>query len=199
MSDNNADSEAFILVQCATGDVTAFNTLFNTYYDQVLGLSLIMTKSPEYAQDLTQEIFTKIWENKEKLAEVRQFRPYLNTVTRNHVRDFLKRKVFIIENDQYFENFFVESAGSAEQLFADQQMRIHLEEAITRLPRQAREVFLLSRQQGLTHREIAERLNISETTSKSHIVKALAVLRSYLRQFYPDLLQFLPIYFSVFF
>jgi RNA polymerase sigma-70 factor (family 1) len=196
---NSLDNEAFILGECAQGSVAAFNTLFHRYYDQVMGLSLLMTKSPEHAQDLTQEIFTKIWENKEKLAEVRQFRPYLNTVTRNHVRDFLKRKVFVVENDQYFENFFVESAGTAEQLFTDKQMEMHLNEAITRLSPQAREVFTLGRQQGLTHRQISERLKISETTSKSHMVKALAVLRSYMRQLYPDLFQYITIYFSIFF
>jgi RNA polymerase sigma-70 factor (family 1) len=191
LTGKSLDNEALILGQCARGDIAAFNTLFLAYYEQVLGLSLIMTKSPELAQDLAQEIFTKIWEKKEKLAEVREFRPYLNTVTRNHVRDFLKRKVFIAANDQYLENFFLESTDTAEQLIIEKQMEVHLEEAISRLPQQARQVFLLRRREGLTHREIAERLKISETTSKSHIVKALATVRRYLRQFYPDLFWWL--------
>lgn len=185
---DDPNNERFNLDQCAKGDIIAFNKLFHKYYEQVLGLSLIMTKSPEMAKDLAQEIFTKIWENRQRLAEVREFRPYLNTVTRNHVRDFLKKRVFTIENESYLENYFLQSAGSADEFIISKQLELHLDEAVSQLPAQARKVFLLSRKEGLTHREIAARLKVSETTTKSHMVKALAAIRLYLQQFYPDLL-----------
>lgn len=199
MTRNKLDNEAYILEQCAKGDTTAFKELFLRFYEQVLGLSLIMTKSPEMAEDLAQEIFTKVWENRERLSGVREFRPYLNTVTRNHVRDFLRKKVFTAANETYLENYFLQSTGAADELIVEKQMIFHLDEALARLTPQSRQVFLLSRQEGLTHREIAERLNISETTSKSHVVKALASVRLYLHQYYPDIFQLVVVIFLVFF
>lgn len=170
----------------ADGDQEAFRIVYDEYVKHVYGIALRLMKSPELAQDLTQEIFARVWIRRELLREVQQFRPWLNTVTKNLARDYLRRKVLADGYEPYLLGFFADESPSAEETLAHRQLQQVMHEAIEQLSPQLKTAFTLSRFRGLTHEQIAQEMHISPTTSKSHIVRALASIRSYLKEHYPE-------------
>lgn len=186
-----------MLRQVARGDHQAYRILFDYYFRHVYGLALRFTKSPELAEDLVQEIFARLWMGRTSLLTVREFRPYLNTVAINLLRDHLKKKTIITEDESYLLNYFGDSSPSVEEKIAFKELEKIIWEAIDQLSPQLKRAFLLSRYQEMTHAEIAEKMNISIITSKSHIVRALASIRKYLQQHYPQIKGFILLFFRM--
>jgi RNA polymerase sigma-70 factor (ECF subfamily) len=161
----------------AAGDMQAYQRLFELYWNLVYGIGLNLTKSPELAKDLVQDIFLKVWDNREKLAGVKDFRSYLYTIAKHRVHDQIRSKVFHASNREFLENYFNYSESSPEQLLERKESMEVLEAAIEKLPEQLRQVINLRRWEGLTHQEIAIKLNISPLSSKTYMVRALMALR----------------------
>ncbi|MBO9632472.1 MAG: sigma-70 family RNA polymerase sigma factor [Chitinophagaceae bacterium] len=170
----------------ADGDQQAFRFIYDEYVKHVYGIAVRLMKSPELAQDLTQEIFARVWIKRAGLRDVQQFRPWLNTITKNLARDYLRRKVISPDYEPYLLGFFADISPSAEEELAHRQLQQVMKEAIDQLSPQLKTAFTLSRFQGLTHEQIAREMQISPTTSKSHLVRALASIRSYLKKHYPE-------------
>ena len=175
--------EKRLLLLVADGDHVAYQQLFNHYWNHIFTTTLVFVKSREIAQDLTQDIFARIWIKREKLKEVEQFQNYLFIVSRNLIFDRLRKKVLIPENKAYLEQFFEE-----ERLLApDYSMELReLEEILYKgidiLPNRQRVAFYLSRFKGLRHKEIAIKMGISQESVKSHIMRAAGHLRKYLAE-----------------
>lgn len=178
--------EKKLIQQIAEGDQQAFRILYDGYVKHVYGIAVRLMKLPELAQDLTQEIFARVWIKRAGLTEVQQFRPWLNTITKNLARDYLRRKVISPDYEPYLLGFFADISPSAEEELAHRQLQQVMKEAIDQLSPQLKTAFTLSRFQGLTHEQIAREMHISPTTSKSHLVRALASIRSYLKKHYPE-------------
>ena len=193
------DNEKELLQQIAASGQEAFKILHDHYARHVYGLALRLMKSPEMAQDLTQEIFVKVWVKREQLSGIQQFRPWLNTISKNMALDYLRKKVAAPANEEYMLNFFSDLSPSAEEKLALKQLEGAIREAVDQLSPQLKTAFTLSRFQGLTHMEIAQKMNISPTTSKSHLVRALAIIRKYLEEHFPDIALVIFLYLANFF
>ncbi len=90
MSIDNSYNEKALLEQIAQGDEAAFATLYDRHWKRVYTIALQYTKSPEAAQDIVQDVFIKIWVNKENLLQVREFKPYLFVTARNMIISSLR-------------------------------------------------------------------------------------------------------------
>jgi RNA polymerase sigma-70 factor (family 1) len=178
--------EKELILRIAEGDQQAFKILYDHYVKHVYGIAVRLMKSPDLAQDLTQEIFARVWIKRASLATVQQFRPWLNTITKNLARDYLRKKVVAPEYESYLLGFFADLSPSVEEELAHRQLQHVMREAIDQLSPQLKTAFTLSRFKGLTHEQIAAEMQISPTTSKSHLVRALASIRSYLKKHYPE-------------
>ncbi len=174
--------ERELVKRLAIGDREAFQELFNRYADTIYAHALHFTKSPELAKDLVQEIFTKIWVKREKLAGVGKLDGYLFIVSRNFIKNELRKKVLTISNQEYLESFFQYDELSIVGKLELKELEGRLAEAVNQMPTQLQMAFRLSRQEGLTHEEIAERMHISKFTSKTYIVRALEILRKYISE-----------------
>nr|WP_262915856.1 sigma-70 family RNA polymerase sigma factor [Chitinophaga filiformis] len=164
----------------ADGDRHAYQYLFETYWNQVFGACLQLTKSPEQAKDLTQDIFLKIWDHRQKLPAVRNFDSYLYTIARNLVRDQLRTTIFRESNREFLQHYFSTKAVSPQEILEGKQLSENMKAAISRLPLKLQQVFTLSQLEGLSHKEIAGRLEISPLSSKTYMVRALLMLRKLL-------------------
>jgi DNA-directed RNA polymerase specialized sigma24 family protein len=156
--------EATLLLKVANGDEISFRQLFEHYWDNIYGVALAYTKSTVIAEEMVQDVFLKIWLNREKLAMVEKFDGYLFTVARNHIFNELRKKV---KEEPFIDsllNYFQETSGSPEK----------------QLPPQQRIIYCLCRQDGLSQDEIATKLQISRHTVKSHMNKALKFIRNFL-------------------
>ena len=155
----------------------AYQQLFDLYWDQVYGIGLRLTKTPEQAKDLAQDIFLKLWDSRTKLTEVRDFRSYLFVITRNLIHDQVRTKIFHESNREFLTKYFAYNESSPQELLEQKELGEALDAAIRKLPSRLRQVLNLRRMEGLSHVEIAKRLNITTISSKTYMVRALMALR----------------------
>lgn len=173
-------TEQELLQRVANGDEQAYKVLFNKYWQQMYGNALRFTKQPDLAQDLTQEIFLKIWLIRHKLKNVQRFDSFLFAVAKNMILDELRRLHNKPEYVEFFDAYFQitdEHAASNTEL---KDLEKRLLEAIDELPVQMQTAFKLSRFEGLSHEQVAERMNISRVTSQNYVARAIVAIRKYL-------------------
>lgn len=169
-----------------------FQTVFRAWYGPLCNYAVTFTKDPDISEDIVQDLFVKIWEQRRGLLTETAIRYYLFTAVRNNCITWLRR-----EKQQIILPF---SDDQAMDLAADDQYPVDggptmtrtplktevdemtlLQEAIGRLPPKCREVFLLSRFSKLSYKEIAASLDISPKTVENQLGKALRLLRAYLK------------------
>ena len=164
------------------GDRRAFDKLFNKYAGKIFYLAKSHFGSREDAEGLVQDVFIKVWENRKNIKEYLSFRSYLFTITYNSIRKFLRIKYRSIELP---EDFMQDIARMQDESFLQleyidllDQMNLALEKLT---PRQ-KEIFLLSREKGLSYKEIAEELSVTPKTVENHIHEALKTIRKHLKK-----------------
>lgn len=176
-------NEKELLFLVAEGDEIAYKKIFTHYYSGVFATSLRFTKSREISQDLTQDVFARIWIKKEKLKEIDNFEAFLFITARNMILDSLRKKVFIKENeDSLIEYFEEEESLSPDYRLEFKEMNEIIHRGITLLPERQQRAFYLSRLAGLKHKDIALEMGISQESVKSHIVRAICQLRKYVTE-----------------
>ncbi|NLR62234.1 sigma-70 family RNA polymerase sigma factor [Chitinophaga polysaccharea] len=166
-----------LLVLLAGGNKLAFQELFGQYWTLIYSVGLRVTKSPESARDLAQEVFLKIWDNRERLPEVKNFRAYLSTIARHLALNHLEATMIRESNKNFLVAYFASSPLSPYETLERKHLRDDVQHAVRSLPSQLRQVFILHRIEGLSHDEIATRLDITPLSSKTYMVRALQLLR----------------------
>lgn len=175
--------EAEELTLLARGDEHAFAKLYNRYKNRVFTTAMRYLKVRELAQEVVQETFLKVWELRATFGTVKNAEAYIFTMARNRTLTHLKK----LTNDQAAQvqyavtNTRREVAGGQE-LLEEENDRI-LEQTLGLLTPQQRKVYALSREEGLSHQAIAERLNISTNTVNNHIKDSLKVMRRRLQPY----------------
>ena len=169
-----------LILQVSEGDEYAFRLLFDQYRNKIFSIAWKITGVKSAAEDVVQEVFIKLWMNKEKLTGVKNFNAYLNTITRHHILNNLRKVAY---QQTFLEDLIREQSVNTEKvsdpvLYNELQNLVH--RAIQQLSPQQKKIFQLSRTQGLKHAEIAAQLNISRSTVKDHMVEALRSIKIFL-------------------
>ncbi|MFL9484356.1 RNA polymerase sigma factor [Chitinophagaceae bacterium LWZ2-11] len=173
-------NEKKILEEAASGSKEAFETLFRLHKDKLYSFLLKLTHDEAAAEDCVQEMFLKLWLQKESLSEIEKFDSYLFKMAQNYSFNAFKRmahETLIISELQ--KNDATSTSTPLENL-SFQELRRKLAMAIEKLSPQQKAVYLLSREKGLNHAEIAAQLGISPSTVNNHMTKALAFIKEYL-------------------
>lgn len=173
--------------QVASGDETAFESLFNAWKDKLYFYILRITGSPENTDDIVQEVFVKLWLKREALNNVDHFSAYLFRMAHNHAVSGIRRMAqeTVIFSELYRHK---DEAGlPADERLLHKQLQEKLKSAINALPQQQKLVYMLCREQGVKQEDIARRLNISISTVKNHMTQALRTLREKMRNNYTAL------------
>ena len=180
-----------LLVQIAEGDAAAFSEFFHSYRDKLYSFILGICKSPQQSQDIVQDIFLKIWLMRSELSRIRDIDQYLFRMAHNHCINILKRNANELlarsESNLYAPVNLIEE----EVEFRETQAFVY--RSIEDLPRQQKEVFILSREKGLSQEQISRQLNIAVPTVKAHMTQALRFLRSRCKNLYP-IIKSIPIF-----
>jgi RNA polymerase sigma-70 factor (family 1) len=184
----NFDTESDLLLRISQGDPSAFRQIFTTWSRQVYSLCVRITKDPEQAKDLTQEIFVRLWTRREKLNGVHHFKGFLTTMALNLIRNYLQKKVLDPANEEDLVSYFKEGAIGPDKMMEFKELHHLLQEAVDHLPAQLNHSFVLSRMAGMSHAEIASEMKLSPLTVKSHISRALKFIRAYLEEHHVTLL-----------
>ncbi|MBS1601775.1 MAG: sigma-70 family RNA polymerase sigma factor [Bacteroidetes bacterium] len=180
MMQKNDDSERILLRQVSEGHRPAFTVLYDRYWKKIYATSLHYLKSAEWAEDLVQDIFLKIWVKRLVLPEIENFESFLFIVARNEIVSAIRKRVADAPlRDGAEVPAAIEPADNVLQLKQTEQL---IEDAIAQLPPQQKLVFLLTRRGGLSHETIARRLGLNTRTVNNHASRALLHIRQYLRK-----------------
>ena len=123
----------------------------------------------------TQDIFYKIWTNRETISKVDSFKAYLFRMARNMIYDYYEHSL-IEENYQQKEQRRSTYDDLIEEELYARELSLLIDIAVEKMPPQRRNIFIMSRKDGLSNEEIAQRLNISKRTVENHMTQALAEL-----------------------
>jgi RNA polymerase sigma-70 factor (ECF subfamily) len=170
-------NERELLLSMAKGDEKAFRQLFNHYWQHIFSVAFAFTKSIVLSEEIVQDVFLKVWLKRELLIPVKNFKGYLFTVARNHIYNELRKKSCEQAFAKHLEEYFMEISSLPEQQLLLKEAQSLVDKAVAHLPVQQRTVYELSRKDGLDHSQIADKLGISKLTVKSHMNKALHVIR----------------------
>lgn len=162
--------------------VRSFKRLFDSYKNRVYGYVLAIAHSPYAAEEITQEIFIKLWMCRDLLHEVENLDGYIFTVARNRTLNYLRKAAYDTRLLRELRELVSPQHNNVEERALVAEYDQLLRNALSELSPQRRLVFQLSRDGGLNHEEIAEQLHLSRNTVKNHMVEALRFIRSYLGQ-----------------
>ena len=170
-----------LLLKVAEGDENAFGQLFKAYYNHLGEFIMRITESEPLTQEIVQDVFLKIWINRNMLAEIDCFKAYLFVVARNHAFNCLKQVAMEKSRKKEWVNTVLRQASNNVEETDTIDTDNLIDEVVELLPPQQKKVYTLSRKEGIRQKEIARELNISLETVKKHMVLALRFLKDHLR------------------
>lgn len=181
-----------LLSSISSGDSAAFEYLYRSYYPRLRGYTLRFVRNGDIADDIVQECFLKFWEKRHSLTSI-SLTSLLFAMIRNACLNYLKH-LYIEDN---YRLDYLASIDGEERLYQIdfnshtdnpllyKELQQQIKYVTDHLPNRCREVFLMSRFQGLKNREIAEQLQISTTAVEKHLSKALKAFTEHFQKNYP--------------
>lgn len=174
-----------LLQQVACGSEQAFRQLFMCYHQWLISHIFRLTGSMAQAEEVAQDVFLKLWMNREVLAGIHKFKPYLFVLSRNHAVNVLKKTIKErMRRQEWEEEHAIQLPNEDEPTVT---LYTLLDEAIDQLPEQQRKVYMLSRYEQLTYTEISDKMNISRETVKKYIQIAIASITAFIKRKIADL------------
>lgn len=163
-------------------DQGQFETLFKSHFRYLCNFAQQYVTDADAAQDICQKVFIQLWEKRGQMNPKQSIKSYLFTAVKNrclnHIRDNRKYRSRILDLD--CGDFDV---VSQEEEFDVEELQAKIEQALSTLPDKCRQVFEMSRYQGMKYREIAEELDIAQKTVEAHMSKAMKALRLQLKDY----------------
>lgn len=165
------------------GNHEAFEEIFLAYFDKVKCLLNGLLRSESDAEELTQDIFVKLWMNRQSINPSKTFSTYLYTIARNTALNYLKHKLVEENYKNSFNDLDVESADASDEILFAKEIRLLVEMTVCRMPAQRRRIYQMSREGGLSNSEIAEKLELSKKTVENQISLALQEIKRVISAF----------------
>lgn len=177
MDPNSKQIEKELVIRLIEGDYVAFEKIYHIYVRRVYYFALRYLKNSDDTEEMVQEVFTKIWENRANLNPELSFSGYLLTITKNTIFNDNRKKVNHYSYCEYVINYLNNSARDLERTIVFKDLMEKVNQSIDNLPPKRQEIFKLSRLQGLSHKEISAKFNISEKTIETHMRLAFKDLK----------------------
>lgn len=172
----NYDDTDFLIDQLQKGNERAYVFLVDTHTKRLFGYALTLTNDHAQAEDILQNVFFKAWKQRKKIGIKSSLQNYLfKSVYNEFINQYKKKRSTMILEQKYFASLEKAVNVHDDQSFEGIIARITLE--IQNLPPKCRQIFILSKKEGLTNMEISEYLNVSIKTVEGQITKAFGILR----------------------
>jgi len=179
LNEHTSDNE--LVDNLRYGDLVAFDLIFEKYGDKLFGFALTYLKSREETEELVQNVFLKIWENRKNLKKKSSLKSYLFTIAyHNMCRLFREKQIH-----EKFTKEILASGNRTVNLEEQLEYKSTLEQVnrlIERLPEKQKIIFLKSRKEGKSNKEIADEMNLAPGTVDNQISAAIKFLRKNLSE-----------------
>ena len=169
---NNGDPEE-IIRRLKSDDKFAVDELFNCYYNRLYHFSKSILKIENGIDDILQDVFVKIWLNRQKINNPETFNAYIFTITKNEVLNLIRAN---LKNQSFRDEMYLRSVAEEYQTqntLEFEEIKSAIDKIVETLPEKRQIVFKLSRTEGLPNKEIAHQLGISEKTVEDHITHSI--------------------------
>lgn len=195
MCADNFSEERSLILRLIGGDEDAFCELYATYKNRLIYFAMRFLKSREYAEDVFQDAFTVVWQSRRFINPDASFSSYLYTIMRNRRLNQLRNAA---NEEKLKESILSQALDYTEDTKREvmlNDLKSLISHALQQLTPRQREIFEMSREAQLSHKEIADKLGISVNTVQEHISISLKLIRTYLIKYsgseYVDLLLLL--------
>lgn len=195
MCADNFSEERSLILRLIEGDEDAFCELYATYKNRLIYFAMRFLKSREYAEDVFQDAFTVVWQSRRFINPDASFSSYLYTIMRNRILNQLRNTA---NEEKLKESILSQALDYTEDTKREvmlNDLKSLISHALQQLTPRQREIFEMSREAQLSHKEIADKLGISVNTVQEHISISLKLIRTYLIKYsgseYVDLLLLL--------
>lgn len=176
--DNNKLNKDLI-ERLKNGDMVAFDTIYKMYSHRLFGFVFSIIKQELDAEGIVQEVFIKIWESRHKIENYSTFDSFLFSIAHNITISLLRKR---LNEKKYLEHLrSIQVEISSTDIIEDihfKEIKGKFDHLINRLSPRQKEIYLLSREDGLTHKEIAEKLGISKNTVEIHMSRAIKFIKN---------------------
>ncbi|MBS1567166.1 MAG: RNA polymerase sigma-70 factor [Bacteroidetes bacterium] len=180
MHNPGSDIEHELLQRIARGDRVAFNKLYTRYLDNLYRYVFLFTRSAEISEEIVQDVFIRLWESRDLLADVHSFQPYLLRAAKNKIMDDRRRRQVRRRALEGLRAQSAEQPLTPGDAFDYKAYYLLVQEAIGQLTPRRQEVFRLSTEKGLSYDEIAAQLQISKSAVKKQLYEAYDSVQQYL-------------------
>lgn len=157
-----------------------FVLIYQKYSEKLFGYTFVLLKNKEEAEEVVQETFVKLWEKRSEILINSSLGAYLFKMSKNIILNRIREKFYFSVAAEWIKEERDVMENSTEETIDTNELQNILNEIISRLPAKRKEVFLLSRVENMTYKEIAAYLNISENTVDTQIRKSLEFIRQHL-------------------
>ena len=180
--------EKALFQEVAKGDREAFRQLFHHYNRSLQPFVSRLTGSSEATEEVLQEVFLKLWLHRDRLKLVENPKAYVIRIVNNEAINHLRAEARDNRLRAAVRQFGFEDVPSPEQGIFYRETEMRLNEAIERLPQSCRKIYRMSREQYMRIPEIADALNLSDSTVKNQLVKALKIIRLHINKVTPTII-----------
>lgn len=165
------------------GKKTVIDQIYYAYHKRIYAFALSLLKSEEDALDMVHEVFVKLWIKRHDLEDNTKIEPLIFTITRNTVLSLFRKRA---SENKYYDQLanvtnIQKNASNTEEQVNYTFLKEQVDQLVEQLPSKSQRVYLLSRENGLSNKEISQKLGIAEKTVEDHITKALTFLRKNLK------------------
>jgi len=182
MAEYDVLSEKLLLEKIAQGDELAFRLVFDLYKTKIYTFIVNFTHSRADAEEIVQDTFLTLWQNRNTLHQIEHPRNYIYTVVRNKTYHYLKQASKSQARMQViWANLKLDSNETEETLQLQESKKL-IDEALSMMSAQKQEVFRLSRYEGFSHEQISDATGLSKSRVKNIIVEVLKFIKMYIAQ-----------------
>jgi len=172
-----------LVQQMIRGDKTAFSIIFKTYYVDLVMFAGTFVRDRQAAEEIVQDVFIRLWENREDLYITSSLRSFLLKSVQNKCLDAIRHLKIVGGYQERLQNHPLLLENDTENYVLYSELEDDLKKALEKLPEDISKIFLMNRFEGLTYPEIASQLNLSVRMVETRMGKALAMLKHYLKDY----------------
>jgi RNA polymerase sigma-70 factor (ECF subfamily) len=170
--------EKILVSQLRNNDVKSFDILFEKYSTKLYRFSFSLLKNHEDSREIVQETFFRVWDKRHEIDSSKSFKSFLFTISYHLIIDQLRLKLKDQEYRSFLKEYFKTEEVKVNSEADYETLNRQISTIIEKLPVKRKQIFTLSREKGLNHKEIAEQLNISVKTVENQINLALRLIKS---------------------
>ena len=180
----NQENDLLLFEKVKSNDLTSYEVIFKKYIKELYRFAFTYVRDSQIAEEMAQEVFLYVWEKRGQIEIQTTLKTYLYSAVKNKCLNYIKLELPKQQSMGDISEVMLSVSSGNQDEGENEQLKKYIKSAIDALPKKCRQIFLLSRNAGMTYEEIAEELDLSKKTVENQMGIALKKLRESLEEVY---------------